>query len=116
MRDYELVVLLPVGGKEESILAGVKKTVEGVKGKIGKVENWGTKALKYPIAKQKEATYFLLNVNLQGTDAPVVDRTLRVNEDILRHLLVRKEEMIKSNPPSSSKTAARQRGVKAKKK
>lgn len=91
MRDYELVVLLPVGN-EETVLSQVEKTLEQNKGKVGKTQKWGTKALSYPIAKQREASYFLLNVSIDPQGAVAAERTLRVNESIMRYLFVRHEK------------------------
>lgn len=91
MRDYELVVLLPVDGKEEGTLSTVAKTVEQNKGKVAKVDKWGVRPLAYPVGKQKEAHYFRLFVSFEPDGVGEAERTLRVNEDILRYLLVKKE-------------------------
>lgn len=91
MRDYELVVLLPVGN-EETILSQVEKTIEQNKGKVVKTEKWGTKELSYPIAKLEQASFFLLNISVAPEGAVLLERTLRVNESVIRYLFVRKEK------------------------
>lgn len=91
MRDYELVVLLPAEGSQDSVLETVKKTVEENRGRIGKIDEWGVKTLAYPIEKKLQAAYFLLNISLTPDSVSKVDRTLRTREAVLRHLLVKKE-------------------------
>lgn len=126
MRDYELVVLLPVNDHAETVLSAVQKTVEQNDGKLVKTDKWGEKTLAYPIKKQSQALYFLLNILATPENTQGIDRTLRVNESLLRYLLVRKEDVgkveessgkVEENPPSPPTGGlARQRGVKTKKK
>lgn len=114
MRDYELVVLLPPDGKQDSVLETVKKTVLQHRGTVGRVDEWGKKALRYPIEKQREALYFLLNIRLPPEGVSPLERTLRINENTLRHLLVRRE----GRKPTKVKTPEKKikKGVKTKKK
>lgn len=91
MRDYELVVLIPATDNAESTLEQVKKTVEQNNGKVVKVNNWGRKPLAYPIAKQIEAGFFNVDVALPAESVSGLNLMLRVNENLLRHLLLRKE-------------------------
>lgn len=88
MRDYELVVLVAKDNGKQ-----VQEQVEKVakeKGKVNKVEPWGVKPLSYPVKKQTEAAYFWFHLSLESDGPVVLDRALRVNEQVLRHLLVRK--------------------------
>lgn len=92
MRDYELVVLVPQdgdGGKK--VLEGVKAAIETSHGKLGKTLEWGAKPLYFPIKKAREALYFVFPITLPIDGALMLERTLRVNEGILRYMLVRKE-------------------------
>ena len=67
-------------------------------GKITKRENWGLKTLAYKIKKSRKAHYILFNI-----DAPVdviheMERQMGLNEDVLRHLTIRLDEL--SDEPS----------------
>lgn len=94
MQEYELVVVTQSKGND--ILGQVKKLVENAKGKVDKVMEWGEKPLAYPIKKQTSASFFLLNLSSSPANISRLDGQLRINENILRHLLIRKESKLKS--------------------
>ena len=90
MRTYELVVVLkPVEEKAR------KKAIETVKSWFGDLKvlsekEWGSKALKFEI--KKELTGFYFDFELEGTRLPAdLERKLMLNDDVLRHLVVRKK-------------------------
>ena len=88
--DYELVVLTTteIGKKVEG---DVERAV-GAKAKITKTDDWGTKALAYKILKQTEGNYFFFALTLEPSEVSPIDESLRRNENILRHLLVKAEK------------------------
>ena len=95
MTEYEMVTLLHPRLDEE----GVAKMTEWVQNKIadlgGEVETvapWGRRTLAFPIEKQKEATYVQIDFKLDGPRVTELSRALRLNEDVLRHLPVRKSD------------------------
>lgn len=92
MRVYELVMVL------RSSLSEVqrKKLVETVKTWLGEVkvkkeDEWGQKPLSYPIKKEVSGFYldFLVEAS-EGIPADLEKRLL-TNENILRHLLLRRK-------------------------
>ena len=91
-RNYELTVVVSPQLNEKDLqaaLAGVEAVVEQVKGKGVKKEEWGKKPLAYRIKKETEGIYWLFKLELPTEKAAVVDKELRLREDILRLLLVR---------------------------
>lgn len=93
MRDYELVLVLDTkitGAKQKTLIDKVKKVVENGKGKVNSVDEWGKKELAYPIKKQTEAIYFLLQLELPPEALKKLEDSLRIEENVLRHLLVSK--------------------------
>jgi ribosomal protein S6 len=89
MRTYELVLVVKPSVKE----AERKKLLEQVKGWLGKItvtkeEDWGQKALAYPIKKEDAGHY--IQLFLEGETFPT-DFETRVlqNNSVLRHLLLR---------------------------
>lgn len=70
--------------QQEELLTKVKKWV----GKV-KVDFWGKKELAYPLKKQNEGIYVLLN--LEEGSFKEMERKLKMEDNILRFLLVRKE-------------------------
>ena len=87
MRMYRMVLMLRSGLKKE----GKEKLLDSVKKWTGaedlKVTQIGEKKLTYPIKKERLADYVLCEFSADKVGD--VDKRLLMQEDILRHLLVR---------------------------
>jgi small subunit ribosomal protein S6 len=62
-------------------------------GKVTKNEYWGLKSLSYRIKKNRKAHYSLLNIDAPPLAIAEMERQERINEDILRFLTVRVDEL-----------------------
>ncbi|MEO6103825.1 MAG: 30S ribosomal protein S6 [Pseudoxanthomonas sp.] len=62
-------------------------------GKVTKNEYWGLKSLSYRIKKNRKAHYGLLNIDAPSTAVAEMERQMRINEDILRFMTVRVDEL-----------------------
>jgi small subunit ribosomal protein S6 len=62
-------------------------------GKVTKNEYWGLKSLSYRIRKNRKAHYSLLNIDAPSTAVAEMERQMRINEDILRFMTVRVDEL-----------------------
>lgn len=62
-------------------------------GKIAKSEYWGVKSLSYRINKNRKAHYTLLNIEAPASAVAEMERQMRINEDILRFMTVKVEEL-----------------------
>ncbi len=101
MRNYELTFVLSAKltkDDQDKILTKVKKLVAEAKGKIGEIKEWGKRELAYPVLpasrhgqKEKEGFFFTIFLELEGNEAKLLENKIKVEEDVLRHLLVRKE-------------------------
>ena len=67
--------------------------IEGLGGKVTKNEYWGVKSLNFRIRKNRKAHFTLLNVDAPPAALAEVERQQRINEDVLRYLTVRVEEL-----------------------
>jgi len=93
MRNYELVFVIKPSVKE----ADRKKLLEQVKEwlgkmKITKTDDWGQKALAYPIKKEDAGHYYQLLIETDTDEAVVpanFETRLIQNNNVLRHLLLR---------------------------
>lgn len=90
MRTYELVLVMRSAVKE----ADRKKLLETVKGWLGKgitvakENDWGQKALAYPIKKEDSGHYYMFE--LEGETFPNdFEQRLIQNDSVIRHLLLR---------------------------
>jgi len=95
MRDYELMVVL----NPELDDAGVEEQTERVRsvvtargGEVTDLQPWGRRRLAYPIDKLRDGIYAVAKLKLEPTAAEPLDRSLRLNETVIRHLLVRLDE------------------------
>lgn len=92
MNNYELTVILSVvlsDDEKKKILSKIEKQVEKSNGKIEKNESWGKKKFSYPIRKQQEGDYTFMSLTMTPLEADVLNKSLRLDDKILRHLLVR---------------------------
>ena len=62
-------------------------------GKVTKNEYWGLKSLSYRIKKNRKAHYSLLNINAPAPAVAEMERQMRINEDILRFMTIRVDEL-----------------------
>jgi small subunit ribosomal protein S6 len=62
-------------------------------GKVTKNEYWGLKSLSYRIKKNRKAHYSLLNIDAPAPAVAEMERQMRINEDILRFMTVRVDEL-----------------------
>ncbi len=62
-------------------------------GKIEKREYWGLRNLAYRIKKNRKGHYVLLNLDAPPGAVSELERTMRINEDVLRYLTIRVEEL-----------------------
>jgi small subunit ribosomal protein S6 len=98
MRNYELAIILCPELKEEErkeVIKEIEDLIGKKEGKVGKIIEWGKKELAYTIKKGgkrfSEGFYFLFNLELLPETLSEIRKKLRINENILRYLLVKVE-------------------------
>ena len=92
MNNYYLTLVLKADMDEKerkTLLDSMVKKLVGEDGKIEKEDLWGSKDLAYPIKKQTKGFYAHYEISADPKNAKGLDKTLKVEEDILRYLLVR---------------------------
>ena len=62
-------------------------------GTVAKIEYWGLRNLTYRVKKNRKAHYSLLAIDCPPPAMAEVERQLGINEDVLRWLTVRVEEL-----------------------
>lgn len=95
MKNYELVVIFNPSLEEEDIAKEISKItsiIEKEKGKVVDSEKWGIRKLAYPIKNQENGYYLLLYFNGDSRIVSEIDRVNKINDKVLRHLVVKKEE------------------------
>jgi len=90
-----MFIVDPTAGDEDvvKLSEGVQKIITGQGGTITKTEMMGKRKLAYEINHKRDGTYVLLEVEGSGAEIAEVERRMRVNDQILRYMTVRVDEM-----------------------
>ncbi|RME41550.1 MAG: 30S ribosomal protein S6, partial [Caldilineae bacterium] len=94
MRNYELMLIVRPSLDLEAAVETAKKVAEQAESLGGQVVDtkvWGRRKLAYPIEKLAEGTYILLNLAMPPAALKELDFNLKLNENLLRYLLVKDE-------------------------
>ncbi len=89
-KKYELTIITclnPKTKKGEADLEKIKKALGDI-GKIKKEEGWGKKNLAYPIQKETTAYYYWFAFEADPSKISRLDNILKLNDNIIRHLLI----------------------------
>ena len=76
-------------------------------GEIAKTEYWGLRSLAYRIKKNRKGHYYFMNIDAPPEAIDAMERTMRINEDVIRYLTVRVDE---HDPNPAPLTQSRGRG------
>jgi small subunit ribosomal protein S6 len=90
MREYELVFILQPELEESAITDSINRVqgwITEAGGKVVKTDLWGKRKLAYPIRKQTEGHYVLMNVSMAPKFGSELERNMRFYEPIMRFLL-----------------------------
>lgn len=93
MNSYYLTLVLKPDLDEKgrnALLDPILKKILGEDGTIGKTDLWGNKELAYPIKKQTKGYIIHYELTTEPKNVKTLDLQLKVEESILRYLLVRK--------------------------
>jgi small subunit ribosomal protein S6 len=81
------------GQRVDELVEQYKGVVEAGGGSVGKTEYWGLKNLAYRINKNRKAHYTFMNINAPHAAVAEMERQMGINEDVLRFLTLRVEEL-----------------------
>ena len=101
MSYYESVLVFRQDLTESQVKEKAAKFTEIIKelgGNVKSTEFWGLKNLASIIRKNRKAHYVLLNIELDGAQITELERRSRIDEDVIRFLNVRVDEL--SSTPS----------------
>jgi small subunit ribosomal protein S6 len=92
LRDYELVLIVSPQLSDEAFDATIDKysrMITGKGGTIGDTQRWGKRKLAYPIKHFGEGNYVLFKSKMKPATSRELEASLRISEEVVRHLLVR---------------------------
>ena len=93
MRPYETLVVLrtDLGEEAAKLLSRFETVIVSEGGSIDEKRDWGVRDLAYPISKQRQGHYHLLEYQAEPTTVKELERNLRIVEGVLRFVSVQQE-------------------------
>ncbi len=89
-RDYELgLIINPDVGEEQAraIVERVSQSIINNGGQVVRVNAWGRRRMMYPIQHHRDGLYYFFDLIMPTVAVVEIERGLRVNEDVIRHLM-----------------------------
>lgn len=90
MREYEVALVIHPDLDETAfneVIEKVQDWITGSGGNVSKVDVWGKRTLAYPILKQREGQYVIMQTTLAPSFCIELERNLRFLEPLMRFLL-----------------------------
>ncbi len=110
-RDYELgFILTPEVNEEQTrtILERIEQLATHYGGQIMRVNQWGRRRLAYPIQHHRDGFYVFIDMVLTPETVSELDRTLKVSEEVMRHLIKLRDPKTVQKEREARATAAAQ--------
>jgi small subunit ribosomal protein S6 len=95
MRNYEIMFIAHPDLDDASLntlLEKAKGWVTSTGGQVAQVDLWGRRRLAYPIRKQSEGQYILMQTQMPPAGTAEVERNMRLTEQVMRFQVVRTDE------------------------
>jgi len=96
-REYETIYILRPNTPNEGVAevnTRIKGVIEGMGGKIIKVDNWGKRRLAYEVAKERKGIYLYWQYLAQPGVVEECERNLRMLDNVIRYLTTKVDENI----------------------
>ncbi|MGD8866205.1 MAG: 30S ribosomal protein S6 [Gemmatimonadales bacterium] len=110
MRDYEIVYIFDSTLDRTVIDQKLERFNQLATGEAGgavtAVEHWGKRQLAYPIRKHDNGYYVVVQLRTVPVSLPEFERAIKLDEDVLRHLVVLSEGEL----PIPRSSEAKERG------
>lgn len=106
MKKYELIFILKADQPETEMevrVNRVKEILADHNGEITQVNHWGVRRMAYEIQYESRGNYMFLKFKSEGTVVAELDRFLRLDDQVLRHLVVVDDEWEERNRVSMAK-------------
>src|SRR5229473_511907 len=95
LRDYEVLYIVRADlddDKVQDVIKRVNTLIERSGGAAERTNLWGKRKLAYEVKHQKEGAYVLQDFRIDPQRIPELEAALKITEEVLRHLIVRKPE------------------------
>ena len=89
---YETIVIINSSIEEAQIKDTITKITDLISGhgKLESTEEWGKRKLAYPIQKQSEGYYVLINFSSNPDFIDELERVYNITDEVIKHIIVKK--------------------------
>jgi len=101
LRDYEILFIVRPDLDDDKVQEVVKRVntlIERAGGAAERTNLWGKRKLAYEVKHQKEGSYILQDFRIPPERIPELEAALKITEEVLRHLIVRRPEKAAPTP------------------
>lgn len=94
MREYEILFVLDPAldeDKKTDLIETIKSIINGA-GEAGEADVWGERRLAYTINDRTTGFYVVLPFKAEPELPKELDRRLKINENVMRHIIVCEDE------------------------
>lgn len=95
MKAYELLFFVDPAITDEAragVLKRIDVTITENGGAVDNVDNWGKRKLAFEVDGLTEGDYTLIDFHADPTQITELDRILRINDAVKRHMIVRRDD------------------------
>lgn len=97
-RKYEIgFIINPESSEEEvkKVIDSVADVIKKAGGTIENIDEWGRRPMAYPVEKHNEGIYTFINSELPGSAFFDIERRLKLNEKVMRFMILRLDDKLK---------------------
>ena len=101
MRHYEVVFMVHPDQSEQvpAMIERYRALIEGQKGSIHRLEDWGRRQLSFPIHKVHKAHYVLMNIECELPTLRELESAFRFNAAVIRSLVISRKAAVTEASP-----------------
>ena len=94
MINYEVMFIIDPALEDEAKEATIEavKGIIAAEGEVGNTDVWGMRKLAYPIQKKAEGYYVVIEFKAEPTLPKELDRRLKISDNVMRHIIINKDE------------------------
>lgn len=101
MRKYEIIYIVPskyTDAEMEGVVGKVSDILKESGAELSDTYQLGKRRLAYPIDHQRNGSYVLTHFEAEPKSILKVDQTLRLTDEVLRHMIVERDPLLTQMP------------------